>query len=431
MSNAVPTTDAPTRASAFETALFTLRLPGVVLECGASMPFRRVRGWACGPPGTLAWLRANGARVDDGELPTSEAIVPGRPLDDAPPSGGTAPPPAPVVTLVHALTGDMRAGGRGGWWAPVIGPNEPIDPTIHAVVCFNNLGSCYGTSGPADAEFPVRDAETDPAPALPRRGAFELPDGMPATLTSWDQARTHIDALDALCVGTVALLAGGSVGGMQVLCMAALAPERFERALPVAACLSAPAWILAWNHVARQMICRDPAFPRSERGLELARQMAHVTYRAPAGLSARQGREMVTGTDAEWSSRGYYAVQTYLEHQGGKLRSRFDPLAYLALIDAMDHHDVRRRPSWIDPSTPWTLARITAPVLSLYIDSDQLFLPDDGVRIATAIQRAGGRAEARAIESLHGHDAFLIEWQQVRDALRLAWQLTPTPTPDR
>lgn len=419
-----------------ERVLFEVRLSGVTLESGAEMPLRRARGWAAGPVGTIAWIEATGAQIiaTGDAIPDRETLVAGRPFDDVPTTtppmvdGHPVRPPAPVVLLIHALTGDMRAGGNNGWWAPIVAPGGTIDTTANIAICFNNLGGCYGTSGPADAEFPTRADETDTPAPQPRRGVVLRRDDAPAAITTWDQARTHLDALDALGVGPISMVTGGSVGGMQTVCVAMLAPERCARVVPFAGCVAAPAWILAWNHVARQLIERDPDFPDAARGLELARQMAHVTYRAPAGLDVRQGRRMTTvaGPDV-WSSQSHYDMQTYLEHQGGKLRTRFDPRSYLALIDAMDHHDALRRPRWIDDSVPWSLGRITAPTISVVIDSDHLFLPDEGRRIADLIREAGGTARAVTLQSLHGHDAFLIEWQQVRDAIEAVYTLPSTP----
>lgn len=407
-----------------ETAVFDIRLPGVRLECGAELPYRRVRGWAWGPEGTIAHLSECGASIlSAGDaIPTQERVVLGRSLDsERAPTRAPRPLGVPVVVLVHALTGDMRAGGPGGWWGPVIGPGEPIDPRTHLVVCFNNLGGCYGSTGPDDAEFPKRSAETCPLPPPPPRGSFRLPDDVPATVTPWDQARTHLEALDAIGVADVDLLSGGSVGGMQALCMAMLAPARFRRLVPVAASLDAPAWILAFNHVARQTVLLD----RSMRGLELARQLAHITYRSPAGMADRYGRGMTMEPDGAWSSRAAYQVQTYLEHQGRKLTTRFAPAAYLCALDAMDHHDVARRPPWVDDPS-WGLERITAPTLSVVIDSDQLFVPQTGCAIAERLVAAGRAAEVFTIRSEHGHDAFLIEWEQVRAALRAAWSMRPS-----
>src|SRR5690606_15193777 len=133
------------------------------------------------------------------------------------------------------------------------------------------------------------------------------------------------------------------IGGMIALCLAALAPERFERVAPIAACEATSAWVIGWNHVARQALVLDPEFPsHPSRGLQIARQIAMLTYRAEPGLEERQGRELA-GSDSG-SGPPLFRVGSYLEHQGRKLRDRFDAGAYLVQLGAMDHHDLGRPP---------------------------------------------------------------------------------------
>ncbi|MFH1532627.1 MAG: alpha/beta fold hydrolase [Pseudomonadota bacterium] len=373
---------------------FDLALPALTLEGGARVDPHRARGWRWGP--------------EEG----------------------------PVVLLVHALTGDAEAGGPRGWWRPVIGPGRALDPARHRLLCFNNLGSCYGTSGPADPGFPTRlDDRRFPIPAPYGKGArAEAEARLPATITSWDQARSILLALDALEIGTVHLATGGSLGGMIALCLAVLAPDRFRRVATFGATGRASPWQIGWNHVGRQLVLLDPV-----RGLELARQVGHMTYRAEAGLEDRQGRGMgadaaLEAAGAAWSPRGAYAVETYLEHQGTRLRERFDPRAYLVQLGAMDHHDLDRHPgppdpgeTW-DPDGPWGLDRIRAAILAVGIDSDRLFSPTEMAELAAALRDRGVDARYREMRSLHGHDAFLIEWGPVAGLLEEALGM---PAPDQ
>jgi homoserine O-acetyltransferase len=240
------------RCGACEVRDFELTLPPLVLEHGGVVEAHRVRGWWAGPeaPGLPAVEVVPWAVVHD---------TAARPA----PSRGQLSP-HPVVLVIHALTGDMRAGGEGGWWAPVIGPGQPIDPTTHHVLCFNLLGGCYGTSGPVDPRFPAE-----------------------AVVTTRDQARSLGLALDALGIERLALVTGGSLGGMVALALAAEQPARVERLAPIGAAQASSAWVLGFNHVQRQVI---EAHGGSARGLELARQLAMLTYRAEAGLERTQGR---------------------------------------------------------------------------------------------------------------------------------------------
>ncbi|MCP3101187.1 alpha/beta fold hydrolase [Myxococcus sp. K15C18031901] len=420
---------APTRATS--PRLFDVSPPDLPLEAGARLAPHLVRGWWWGPDEDLPWLHAR-ARVltEDAARSAAYQVVrrtrdEQRQVVDEARRHGTLRPSSriPTVLLVHALTGDMRAGGPGGWWEPVIGPGRALDPTRVRLLCFNNLGSCYGTTGPADEGFPCRldDARFAPAPTL-AKGDLRLDERhLPATVTPWDQARSILLALDALGVDDVALVAGGSLGGMVVLCLAALAPERFARMAPIATAEAASAWVVGLNHVARQALLLDPGFPHApERGLELARQLAMLTYRAEPGLDALQRRP------ADWSSRALHPVQSYLEHQGRKLEARFDARAYLAQLGAMDHHDLSRGP------VGGGLERIRASALCVGIDRDQLFFPGHMEALARRLRALGRHAEHAELSSPYGHDGFLVEWEPLAAlltrALALPSGLGPAPS---
>jgi len=440
-----------------EPTTFDLVLPPITLEGGAQVAHHVVRGWHWGPVEDAPVLRdrvvppqPEGQRLVARTASELAALV-----RRAPRVGERLSPSIPTVVVVHALTGDARAGGPGGWWEPLIGPGRVLDPAQVRILCFNLLGGCYGTIGPADGSFPRLTDDHHPAELAPSRGGFAIPAvDLPATVTTWDQARSILLALDALGVEQVELLTGGSLGGMVALALAALDPDRFARLVPIAACAAASSWILAWNHIGRQAILADPGFPHDvSRGLELARQVAMVTYRAEPGLDQTQGRRQNQGGDSDaWSSRGRYSIQTYLEHQGQKLRARFDARSYLALIGAMDHHDLARKPvppegveSWpaqvaplpgafVGPSAEaprprppsWGLDRIRATTLAIGIETDALYLPAHTDELVTELAARGVPARAVSISSPHGHDAFLVEWGQLETHLRAALALTPT-----
>jgi len=422
------------------------------LEAGAQVSPHVVRGWWWGPAADLEWISARAFGLEPDTGAPQESLLTRRtreelaaicdlrlPISDLTGCGRGTPP---TVLIVHALTGDMRAGGPGGWWGPLIGPGKAIDPFVFRVLCFNNLGSCYGTVGPADKGFPRRSADCRYAASKPRgKGAmFEDEASLPATITSWDLARSILLALDAMGVDRVDLVAGGSLGGMVALGLAALAPRRFLRLATFGATAKASPWQIGWNHAGRQAILTDPGFPdKVTSGLELARQIGHMTYRAPRGLEMRQGRRMaedeLVEDEHDWSPRRAYAVETYLVHQGRKLGRRFDALSYLTQLDAMDHHDLGRSPvpdaceSWtLGDADDWGPERITASTLAVGIDSDVLFPPEEMAALAQRLRSAGGRAEYRVLHSAHGHDAFLIEFAQVGDLLREALSLPPGPT---
>lgn len=425
---------------------FDLVLPPITLEGGGRVEQHLARGWHWGPAEDAKIIRALG--VAPRSAPWEQVARSAEELEsmvrNAPRSRERLSANVPTILVVHALTGDARAGGVGGWWQPLIGPGRPIDPARARVLCFNLLGSCYGSSGPADGGFPRLADDAFPAELAPSRGGFALPAAdLPATITTWDQARSILLALDGLGVERVELVVGGSLGGMVALALAALDPSRFARLMPIASCAAASSWILAWNHVGRQAILSDPGFPhRIGRGLEVARQLAMVTYRAEGGLERTQGRRQgLWIEDVEtWSPRARYRIQTYLEHQGHKLAARFDARAYLALLGAMDHHDLSRPPPGPEPveswparfgSAPpeaslrprdgvasWGLDRIRATTYALAIDSDALFLPRHSHELARELALRGVPVRSATLSSPHGHDGFLIEWEQLDLHLR-------------
>jgi homoserine O-acetyltransferase len=347
--------------------IFDLALPDLALARGSVVRRHRVRGW---------WW----SRVGD----TPDALL----------------PEVPTVLLVHALTGSAQAGGPDGWWEPLIGPGRALDPAHYRILCFNNLGSCYGSSGPGVEGFPADR---------------NLP------LTSLDIARAQLLALDRLGIARVHLTTGGSLGGMVTLALAALAPERFERVLPLATSVAASAWVVGWNHVARQILRLDPGYPdQVGRGLEIARQLAILTYRAEPGLELRQPRP-APGAAADAA----YPVQSYLEHQGEKLRNRFDAQAYELQLAAMDHHDLLAP---LPGDTRPAIERVRASALVVDVDSDQLFTPAQADNLVQHLRRAGAQVERATVRSIHGHDAFLMEWETIGPILTRALQLSaPAP----
>jgi homoserine O-acetyltransferase len=339
--------------------IFELALPDLALARGGVVRQHRTRGW---------WW----SRVGD---------TPETPQEDV-----------PTVLLVHALTGSAQAGGPEGWWEPLIGPGRPLDPAQYRILCFNNLGSCYGSSGPGVAGFPADEN---------------------LELTSLDISRALLLALDKLGIKRVHLTTGGSLGGMVTLALAALAPERFERILPLATSVAASAWVVGWNHVARQILRLDPGYPKNVgRGLEIARQLAILTYRAEPGLDARQPRPAL----AQTGDVGY-PVQGYLEHQGEKLRGRFDARVYELQLTAMDHHDLLQP---LPGETQPAISRVRATALVVDVDTDQLFTPAQAETLAQHLRQAGARVERTTVHSIHGHDAFLMEWETLGPIVKRA-----------
>jgi homoserine O-acetyltransferase len=270
-----------------------------------------------------------------------------------------------LVVVFHALTGSADA--VGGWWKEVAGPGRAIDTDRYAVLAPNLLGSCYGTTG--------RTVAGRERPAVTPR----------------DQARLVGLLVQELGARSVALATGGSLGGMAALEWLAQNRGLARSAAVFAAPAAQTAAAIGWGHVQRTSI--ELA---GDQGLALARQIAMLTYRTGAELEARFGRRA--------RGDGRPEVQTYLEHHGEKLVRRFDTRSYLALIGAMDAHDVGRGRG----GTGRALRGAAGHLVGVGIPGDLLY-PACDVRRWTA--EAG--AEYREIHSRYGHDAFLLEHDQV------------------
>lgn len=269
-----------------------------------------------------------------------------------------------LVLVFHSLTGSPR--DAGGWWGTVAGPGMAIDTDRYAVLSANLLGSCYGTTGPR---------ELSPFPGV----------------TPGDQARLVQLLVEELGVTSVALAAGGSLGGMVAMEWAAQNPSLPRSVVVFAAPAAHTAHAIAWNHVQRAAV--EAA---GGRGLEIARMVAMMTYRTAAEQAERFGR----GREAD----GRWSVASYLEHHGRKLRGRFAVESYLTLTNAMDAHDVGRGRGGVAAA----LRRIEGRLTGVGIPGDLLYSPED---VRSWVDAAG--AEYREIVSPHGHDAFLLEPEQV------------------
>lgn len=272
-----------------------------------------------------------------------------------------------LVLVFHSLTGSPET--LGGWKGSVIGPGKAVDTNRWAVLCPNLLGSCYGTSFKRLA-----------------RGASEPPST--PSVTTRDQARLVSSLIESLSISSLALVTGGSLGGMVALEWVASFPERTRAAVVFGAPAAHSAWALGWNHVQRQAI--EAAGPAA--GLAIARMVGMLTYRSPAEFESRFGRLPGEGDT--------FAVQSYLTHHGAKLVARFDAESYLALLGAMDAHDVGLGRGGLEAA----LSAFRGRLIGVGITGDVLY-PEDEVRRWARL----ARAESRTLVSTHGHDAFLLE----------------------
>ena len=289
------------------------------------------------------------------------------------------------ILVVHALTGSADA--AGDWWAPLIGPGQILDTDKYGVLCANLLGSRYGTSGPTTR---------NPVTGKPYGRAFPH-------VTVRDQARAQWRLLDALGIGKLALAVGGSLGGMVALEVALERPGEISRVVPMAAPARIGQLAVGWDRIQLDIVDR-----LGMDGLDLARQLAITTYRSEVDFEQRfAGRVEVAGTPS---------IVSYLRHQGRKLVERFDEDTYRTLVLAMDSHDIGR-----DRGGPVAalqrLAAYGTRLTGVGIEGDILFGTTQVRAMVEAAKEAGMDAAYREILSTKGHDAFLVEWDQLTTIL--------------
>lgn len=306
------------------------------------------------------------------------------------------------VTLVcHALTGNTQA---DEWFSGLFGAGKPLDPSEQFIICPNVLGSCYGTTGPTSK---------NPQTNRPYRADFP-------EITIRDMVRLQQQLLDELNITGIELLIGGSMGGMQVLEWCIM-DDRPQSAILIGMGKAHRPWAIGISHTQRQAIYNDPHWNdgyyteehQPEQGLALARQIAMISYRSEADYRQKFGRQ-------RQAENHQFEVESYLNYQGQKLVARFDAASYVRLTQAMDSHDVgRNRASYSN-----VLGNIQIPTLVVGIDTDNLYPLEEQYDLVRLLPNA----RYRTLKSPHGHDAFLIEFEQLNNIIRPFLIETPRRT---
>jgi homoserine O-acetyltransferase len=310
-----------------------------------------------------------------------------------------------AVLVCHALTGDQHVynrhpvTGKAGWWETMIGPGKPIDTGRYFVICPNVLGACMGTSGPAS---------TNPLTGDPWGLDFPV-------ITVRDMVRAQAMLLDHLGIPTLLAVAGGSMGGMQVLQWAARYPERVFAALPIACATRHSAQNIAFHEVGRQAVMADPEWrggryfaegTNPRRGLAVARMGAHITYLSDAALHRKFGRKFQDRIMPTFSFDADFEVESYLRHQGSAFVERFDANSYLYLTRAMDYFDLAAD---YDGVLARAFRQAVARFCVISFTSDWLFPTAEARAIVHALNAAGARVSFAEITTDKGHDAFLLD----------------------
>ncbi|MEC5206098.1 homoserine O-succinyltransferase MetX [Vogesella urethralis] len=319
-----------------------------------------------------------------------------------------------AILICHALSGHHHVAGRyrdddkaAGWWDNMIGPGKPIDTNRFFVVGVNNLGGCHGSTGPSSI---------DPASGQPWGSRFPV-----VTVPDWVTAQARL--ADRLGVERWAAVIGGSLGGMQALQWSINYPDRVANALVIASAPKLSAQNIAFNDVARQAIITDPDFcggdfyaqgtiPR--RGLRLARMLGHITYLSDDGMGEKFGRMLRSG-EYKFGYDVEFEIESYLRYQGDKFSDYFDANTYLLMTKALDYFDPAKD---YGGDLVAALQRATANFLVASFTSDWRFSPERSRETVKALIAAGKRVAYAEIESVHGHDAFLMTDEPYMNLMR-------------
>ncbi len=327
-----------------------------------------------------------------------------------------------AVLVCHALNAGHHVAGACaerpgdiGWWDNMVGPGKPVDTDRFFVVGVNNLGSCFGSTGPMSV---------DPATGKPWGPDFPV-----VTVEDWVHAQARL--ADALGIERFAAVMGGSLGGMQALAWTTLYPQRVAHCVAVATAPKLSAQNIAFNEVARRAIITDPDFHGGRfydhgvvpaRGLQVARMIGHITYLSDDVMGEKFGRALrrhVTDTvlrnDYRFTFDVEFEIESYLRYQGEKFSGYFDANTYLLITRALDYFD----PALAHGGD---LARALAPAqadfLLVSFTTDWRFAPERSREIVEALLANGRRVTYAEVDAPHGHDAFLLDDPQYMAVMR-------------
>ena len=312
-----------------------------------------------------------------------------------------------AVLVCHALNASHHVAGvyegqpkNEGWWDNMIGPGKPVDTNRFCVIGINNLGSCFGSTGPMHAN--------------PDTGEVYGADFPVVTVEDWVNAQARL--LDRLGIEQLAAVMGGSLGGMQALSWTLQYPGRVRHAVVVASAPNLTAENIAFNEVARRAIVTDPDFHGGhfyrhgvipKRGLRIARMIGHITYLSDDVMNEKFGRQLREGMDLKYSTQDIeFQIESYLRYQGDKFSEYFDANTYLLITRALDYFDPARTHGG---SLPQALAAARARFLLVSFTTDWRFSPQRSREIVHALLENRRDVSYAEIDAPHGHDAFLLD----------------------
>jgi homoserine O-acetyltransferase/O-succinyltransferase len=321
-----------------------------------------------------------------------------------------------AVLVCHALNASHHVAGvyagqdkSEGWWDNMIGPGKPLDTNEFFVIGVNNLGSCFGSTGPMHIN--------------PDTGAVYGADFPVVTVEDWVDAQARL--LDALGIDTLAAVMGGSLGGMQALSWTLRYPERVRHCIGVATAPNLTAENIAFNEVARRAIATDPDFHGGnfyqqgtipKRGLRIARMVGHITYLSDDVMNEKFGRQLKEGIDLKYSTQEVeFQIESYLRYQGDKFAEYFDANTYLLITRALDYFDPAKQ---FGGDLSQALKHATAKFLFISFTTDWRFSPARSREIVKALLDNKHPVSYLEIDAPHGHDAFLLDDARYMNAVR-------------
>ncbi|MBP2030263.1 homoserine O-acetyltransferase [Methanohalophilus levihalophilus] len=303
-----------------------------------------------------------------------------------------------AILICHALTGDAHAAGHysggddPGWWDIVIGPGKAFDTDRYFVICSNVLGGCQGTTGPSSI---------NPSTGEPYGLSFPQ-------ITIEDMVNLQHALLQHLGISRLYAVAGGSMGGMQVLQWSVSYPEMAKKVIVLASTAVSSPQQIAFNEVARQAIMRDPSWKGGDyykgglpcQGLSLARMIGHITYLSDESMHTKFGRDV--------KDESTFQVESYLHYQGDSFTQRFDPNSYLYVTKAVDLFDLSK-----GGSLEAGLKDVKSDFLVISVSSDWLYPSYQAKELVQALGSNDVKVQYHEIVSHYGHDAFLLEKGQL------------------
>ena len=320
-----------------------------------------------------------------------------------------------AILICHALTGDQYVSGhnpiteRDGWWSRMVGPDKPIDTNKFFVICSNVLGGCSGSTGPKQ----LKDNED-----IIYGGSFP-------SITIKDMVSAQVKLIDALKIDKLFSVVGGSMGAMQALQWSTDFPNRVQTIVHIAGALKHSAQNIAFHEVGRQAIMNDPNWHKGnyiekesipERGLSVARMIAHITYLSEDAMHRKFGRKLQSRDIISFGFDADFQIESYLRYQGRSFVERFDANSYLYLTRAMDYFDhsetYRKTLEFINNQND------NIKYLVISFTSDWLFPTRENKEIVETLNSLSRNVSFLEIETDKGHDSFLLDEPDLDIAMR-------------